>query len=172
MKPDKTENLRHTIKQSELKKRTEEVFGKELAQDALERVRWSFPIAAYNYITDNAYVTSTNVLFPAKFCNRSPLFDIGGVAATGSDGKRVFRLSEFACFATWGGVQAITFDHLVNVVATPLSSEPFFVTIRHALLPDFKDVEVTVFAWDGNGKPAPNVAFDWRCRLPYREIIL
>lgn len=172
MKAAKTETLQPRIKESELKKRTEEVFGEELARDALERIKWSFPIAAYNYITDSAYVTSRNVLLPGKFCNPHPLFDIDGVAASGSDGKRVFRLSEFVCFPSWQEVQAITFDHPINVVATPLSSEPFFVTVRHALLPDSKDVEITVFAWDANGKAAPNIAFDWRCRVPYWEIIL
>jgi hypothetical protein len=172
MKTDKTQTSQLGIKESELKKRTEELFGKELARDALERIKWAFPIAAYNYVTDSAYVTSRNVLLPGKFCNPHPLFDIGGVAATGNDGKRVFRLGEFACFPSWQEVQAITFDHPINVVATPLSSEPFFVTVRHALLPDSKDVEITVFAWDANGKTAANVAFDWRCRVPYSEIIL
>lgn len=159
-------------KESDLKKRTEELFGKELAKDILDRIRWSFPIAAYNQITVDAKVTSTNLLFPGKFCSAAFLFDIGGVAATRSDGKRVFRLSEFACFPTWQGVQSITFDHPINVVATPLSSEPSFITLRHALLPDKTDVEVTVFSWDANGKAVPDIAFDWRCRVPYLELIL
>lgn len=169
MKTDKTQTLQPRIKESDLKKRTEELFGKELARDALERIKSSFLVAEYNKITDAAYVTSwQGTLLGFKFCNPHPLFEIGGVAATGSDGKRVFRLGEFACL-TWQGIGA--FEHPINVVATPLSSEPFFVTVRHALLPDSTDVEITVFAWDANGKVAPNVAFDWRCRVPYLDII-
>lgn len=171
MKTDKTQTLQPKIKESELKKRTEEVFGEELAQNALERIRWVFPVAAYNFITERAFVTSRNVLLPGKFCNPHPLFDIGGVAATGSNGKRVFRLSEFACFDSWQGAQTIAFDHPINVVVTPLSSEPLFVTAGHSLLADSKDVEITVFAWDGHGNAAPNIGFDWRCRVPYSEII-
>ena len=66
----------------------------------------------------------------------------------------------------------MTFDYPINVVATPLSSEPFFVTLMHVLLPDSKDVEITVSAWDANGKAAAGVAFDWRCRVPYSDPIL
>jgi hypothetical protein len=173
MKTDKTQTSQSGIKEGELKKRTEELFGKELARDVLERIKWSFPVAAYNKITGEAYVTTSSGVFPfLKVCSPRALFDIGGIAATGNDGKRVFRLSEFACFATWQGEQITTFDYPINVVATPLSSEPCFVTLMHVLLPDSKDVEITVFAWDGDGKPAAGVAFDWRCRVPYSDVIL
>ena len=160
-------------KEADLKKKVEGVFGKELAPEVLERIRWSYPVATYDFTpADNAYVTTVNVILPGKSCNKRALFDISGVAATGSDGKRVFRLSEFACFPHWQGQQAITFDHPVNVVATPVSSEPYFVTLKHVLLPDSRDVEITVFAWDSNGDAAPNIAFNWRCRVPYWELIL
>lgn len=159
-------------KEADLKKKAEEVFGKELAADILERIRWTIRISSYNFITDKAYVASTNIILPGKWCNYNPVFDIGGYAATGSDGKRVFRLREFSC------IEQITFDYPVNVVATPLSSQPFFLTLKHALVPfklgllDLNDVEITVFAWDAKGNAAPNIAFDWRCRVPYWELIL
>jgi hypothetical protein len=159
-------------KETDLMKKAEEVFGRELAAEALDRIRLTIRISSYNYITDNVYVASTNIILPGKWCNYNPVFEIGGVAATRSDGKRVFRLREFSC------IGQITFDHPVNVVATPLSSQPFFLTVIHALvLPDpnnsnLNDVEITVFAWDANGNAAPNIAFDWRCRVPYWELIL
>jgi hypothetical protein len=159
-------------KEADLKKRAEGVLGKELAADMLERIKWTIRISSYNFITDKSYVTSTNLILPGKWCNFNPLFDIGGVAATGSDGKRVFRLREFSC------IDQINFDNPINVVATPLSSEPFFLTVKHALVgpdpstPLTNDVEITVFAWDANGNAAPNIAFDWRCRVPYWELIL
>ena len=52
MKTDKTQTAQSGIKEGELKKRTEELFGKELARDALERIKWSFPVAVYNKITN------------------------------------------------------------------------------------------------------------------------
>jgi hypothetical protein len=159
-------------KEAELLKQAEAIFGKELAADFLERVKWILPIASYDFITDKAYVTSTNLLLPGKWCNPHPLFDIGGVSATGSNGKRVLRLRDFSC------ISQIVFEHPANVVATPRSSEPFFLTLNHALVasdpnnPNLNDVEITVFSWNADGKAAPNIAFDWRCRVPYWELIL
>jgi hypothetical protein len=159
-------------KETDIKKKAEEVFGKDLAADMLERIRWTVQIASYNTLTDNTFVTSMFLVFPSKWCNPVPLFDIGGIAATGGNGQRVFRLREFSC------VEHITFVDPINVVATPLSSLPFFLTVKHALVvpdPDYpgvNDVEITVFVWDANGKAAPNIAFDWRCRVPYNTWIL
>ena len=34
------------------------------------------------------------------------------------------------------------------------------------------DLEITVSTWDAGGVPAPGVAFDWRCRVPYRVMVL
>lgn len=161
-------------KETDIKKKAEEVFGKDLAADMLERIRWTVQIASYNYITDKSHVTSMHLLFPfpSKWCRPLPVIDIGGIAATEGNGQRVFRLREFSC------AEHIIFDHPINVVATPLSSQPFFLTVKHALVvpdpnnPNLNDVEITVFVWDANGKPAPNIAFDWRCRVPYFERIL
>ena len=150
-------------KESDLKTKIEGVFGKELARDVLDRFRM-WPIASYNYTTEETFQTSlSSIPILPKSCRALNLFDVSGVAATGDDGKRVFRLSEFACL----GERVIYFDHPINVVATPLSSAPFFLTVRHALLPDLKDVEISVFAWSSDGVAAPNIGFDWRCRVPY-----
>lgn len=55
----------------------------------------------------------------------------------------------------------------VHIVATPHGSVASFLTVDHALMGDSAsgDVEITVYAWDSNGNPAPDIAFDWRCRL-------
>lgn len=154
-------------KENDLKKKIEGLFGKDLSPDVLERIRWSYPIASYNFVTEKAYISSINLILPFPLrCNPYHLFDVSGVAATGTDGKRVFRLREYACLGQ------VSFENPINVVATPLSSDPCFVTVKHALLPDWKDVEISVFSWDAKGAAAPNIAFDWRCRVPYFEIIL
>jgi hypothetical protein len=59
----------------------------------------------------------------------------------------------------------------VNVVATPNSSDPFFLTIQHSLI-GLADVEIKVWTWDANGAAAPGVPFDWRCRVPYHPLTL
>ena len=43
--------------------------------------------------------------------------------------------------------------------------------MTHVLVPNpnvpgaFNDLQITVFTWKPNGTAAPNVSFDWRCRL-------
>ena len=44
------------------------------------------------------------------------------------------------------------------------------MTMTHSLVnTPATDVQITVFAWDANGAPAPNVVFDWRCLVPTSE---
>jgi hypothetical protein len=100
--------------------------------------------------------------------------DISGLATTDSNGKRVFLLSEFLCFSS---PTSIHFQQPINVVATPQSTAPCFLTVTHSLvntgpLNAATDVEITVFTWDANGAAAPNVTFDWRCRVDIPNIIL
>jgi hypothetical protein len=85
---------------------------------------------------------------------------------TGSNGKTTFKLTNFIC------TQRELFNNPINVVATPLSSKPFFLTVKQALLNNGANVEITVFAWDANGVPAPGVTFNWRCRVELPIIIL
>ena len=86
----------------------------------------------------------------------APLLDVSGVSSTGSDGKSVFQVSTFVGFII-NGLEPI------NIVATPRGALPFFLTVEHKTL--FPDVEITVYAWDPQGNPGPNVEFYWRCRL-------
>jgi hypothetical protein len=64
----------------------------------------------------------------------------------------------------------------VNVLATPSSTGPFFVTTTHTLVDPNdilkSDVEITVFGWDPTGAPAPNLGFHWRVRVQSAVIIL
>jgi hypothetical protein len=45
------------------------------------------------------------------------------------------------------------------------------VTTTHALVDNGNDVQITVFAWNAGGAAAPNVSFDWRCRVVSNQII-
>jgi hypothetical protein len=95
-----------------------------------------------------------------KACDKKQILDVSGSARTGSDGKIDFSLSDFFC----GGFE---FKHPVNFLATPRSTSPVFLTTLRTLTSDWKDVKITVNAWDSSGAPAVNISFDWRCRVPY-----
>jgi hypothetical protein len=97
-----------------------------------------------------------------KACGAADLLDVCGVAATGSDGTVEFLLSDFFC-------ADIGIRPRVNFLATPLSSAPVFVTVQRTPLD--RDVRIKVFSWSADGKPAPGIAFDWRCRVPTEPII-
>jgi hypothetical protein len=50
--------------------------------------------------------------------------------------------------------------------------------MTHVLVPNpnvpgaFSDLQITVFTFKPNGTAAPNVSFDWRCRLLQFQTIL
>jgi hypothetical protein len=91
----------------------------------------------------------------------APSLDVSGFLSTGSDGKIVFRVMTFVPYELQNLAEP------VHIVATPHGSVPSFLTVEHTLMGDAEagDIEITVYAWDPNGNPAPGVQFDWRCRL-------
>jgi hypothetical protein len=50
--------------------------------------------------------------------------------------------------------------------------------MTHTLVPNpgapgsFSDLQIVVSTWGANGQPAPNISFDWRCRLLSFQIIV
>jgi hypothetical protein len=44
--------------------------------------------------------------------------------------------------------------------------------VRNPDSPIFNDLQITAFTWKPNGEPAPNIPFDWRCRVVSNIIIL
>jgi hypothetical protein len=81
-------------------------------------------------------------------------------------------LNNFICPNDVGRV----YSEPVNIVATPASTTPFYVTVTHSLVTTppstfVQNVQINIFAWDTNGAPAPNVAVNWRCRVPDFVII-
>ena len=87
--------------------------------------------------------------------------DVSGHSSTGSDGKCVFRVMTVVPYELHNLAEP------VHIVATPHGSVPSFLTVEYTLMGDAQagDIEITVYAWDPNGNPAPEVDFDWRCRL-------
>jgi hypothetical protein len=116
----------------------------------------------YDYPT--SVITYKSLLYPeATLESLAPSLDVSGVCSTGSDGRGVFRVMTFIPYE----LEALA--EPVHIVATPRGSVPSFLTVEHTLVSsdtsEAGDIEITVYAWDPNGNPAPGVVFDWRCRL-------
>ena len=154
----------------DLKKQLEDIAGREIHVEAeqLKLVLW-YPVGAYDYT--NGYVASQSIFLPGVRCAEAKLLDASGGSWTGSDGKRVFRLSEFVCLP-----QHRLLMEPVNLLATGRSTKPFFLTATHKVVDPNdilrSDVEITVYGWDANGKPAPDLSFHWRCRVVSGVVIL
>jgi hypothetical protein len=144
------------------KKDLEKVLGDEFSAEAIERIRFIQAVATWD-VTDRGSTTYRDlIVVRPNRCDPTSLVDVSGVASTGSDATRQLRLSDFTCLTD------LHFQHPINVVATPLSSTPCFVTLSHTLVNDGEDVEIQVWSWDSGGDPAPAVSFDWRCRVATR----
>jgi hypothetical protein len=161
---------------ADTKKHLEAILGHKLSDDEVQLIQFLFPVASRTFTVDeNTFTTLRNFLIPRpNQCRPARLMDISGLATTDNNGKRVFLLSEFLCFSSPGSIH---FQQPINVVATPRSTTPSFLTVIHSLvntgpLNAATDVEITVFTWDANGAAAPNVTFDWRCRVDIPNIIL
>ena len=145
----------------DVKKKLEEIAGRELvvAPEHLHQLR--FPVSAYDEAA--GAVVWNYLFFPGKRCEDALLLDVSGASYSGADGKQVVELSDVACLGHIAGLQLA---EPVNVLATARSVNPVFVTNTHSLLSPSNptDIEITFFVWDDKGHAAPNVSFDWRFR--------
>ena len=161
---------RTAAKFKQLKKQLDDLAGRDIDVNPEKLIHFIFPIASQSF-DDPGIVTFERIFFPGKSCQQMRLLDVAGNSSTGDDGKRVFLLSDFLCSTD------NVFAAPVNLVATPRSASPCSATTTLTLVPNpalptsFSDVQITVFAWNPNGSPAPGVSIDWRCRLPSFEII-
>jgi hypothetical protein len=159
-----------STKLAELKKQLEGLAGGQIDVAQEELVQLNFPMCGQTY-TPDATVTFRRIILPGKFCSQMRLLDAHGGATTGTDGKGTFLLSGFLCSSV------NSFAPPVNLLATPRSATPAYVTSTYTLVPNpnaqgtFQDLEITLFTWGANGKAAPNISVDWRCRLVAFEII-
>jgi hypothetical protein len=101
-------------------------------------------------------------------CAASAILDLCGSTVTPPAGNVTLSVLDFICpFGTAG----LVFNEPVSVVATPDSTQPFFLTVKHSLVvpPDSgfaTNINIDIFAWHPNGTPAANVGINWRCRAP------
>jgi len=150
-----------------LRKQLEAASGKKLdiSDDIIIQLR--FPVSAYTF--SDGEVLWKSIFFPGKNCVESTLFDIGGSTSTDANGSVTFLLSNSYC-------EALYLSAPVNLEATVRGTSPAFLTMTTTLISQqanspYTDLSITVYSWDANGKPAPGVEFDWRCRLPSTPII-
>ena len=168
---------------SDLKKQLEAIVGRNLNAEALQFINLTQLVASSNITLDGSITQSSLLVARPNECRSSRLLDVSGFATSGRYVKALFRLNSFLC--PFGGVGPANpnpdvpatlpppkFSQPINVVATPLSSTPCFLTLVHSLVDNGADVEIKVSTWDANGAAAPNVSFDWRCRVPLLDIIL
>ena len=155
-------------KPAEVKKQLEALTGRDLNVPADLLIKLWYPAGTYSYNDGYACFRSLFLPFPGrKSCSGANLLDVCGSSSTAADGSLIFQISQVVCFP-----EVRVLAEPINVVVTPRSSGPFFVTQTHALVNGDADVEISVFTWDAAGKPAPNIAFDWRCRVVSVPIIL
>jgi hypothetical protein len=157
------EARKETTKEAEIKNKLEAIAGRKIDLNADALIKQLFYYVSIQSRVDNCTLRKENAVFPVHTCEYgAAVLDVHGFSSTGADGKRVLSLREFICVPE---PSAIAFSDPANVVATPRSEGPFFLTTSHVVRPaDFTDVQITVFAWNTNGQPAPDVHFDWHCR--------
>lgn len=147
------------------KKNIEEILGEKLSDETLPLIQFFHDVAISTNTPSRTTRRHSQANFPNR-CTVSRVLDVSGFAQTLENGRNVFKLSDFLCPA--GEV----FSLPINIVATPISRKPFFLTVTHILINNGTDVEITVFSWNANGAPAPGIPFNWRCRVEHPHVIL
>jgi hypothetical protein len=155
----------------DIKKALDEMLGDELPEAELQAIELYRRVASWEQTNrpGEGFITKiSTIIFLPKKCERHHLIDVSGGGSTGSDGKRQFLLTDFICPVVG------SFEQPINIVATPLARIPVFLTILHSLVMDpsntfGQDVQIQIFTWDANGVAAPNIRFNWRCRVPFVE---
>jgi hypothetical protein len=154
---------------AERKKQIETIVGHDIDPNVERIINLFHPAGSYAlfFMDQSAQACWRRIFpFPGKDCSIVRLLEAAGVSSTLADGKRVFQVSDVVCpeGVLW------SFGEPINVVATPLAESPILLTMTYSLIsqgpdPSFQpDVQMTIFAWNADGSPAPNIMFDWRCR--------
>ena len=150
---------------SDTKKHVEAILDTKLGNEALPLIQFTQPVALST--RSSSVTTHKNILIPRpNVCFQNNALDVSGFATTASNGQSVFRLSDFIC------PSGELYNYPINVVATPFHSKPFFLTVMHSLVNNGLDVEIRIFAWDAKGVAAPDVSFNWRCRVELPIILV
>src|ERR1051325_4183235 len=114
-------------KKTEVKKEhLEEILGESISQEALPAIQL-FQDVAVSTETPGRTTQRSLIVFGPNRCFTSNAIDGSGFTQTQANGQVVFRLSSFLCPAT----QTVTLP--INVLATPISQKPFFLTVMQGL---------------------------------------
>lgn len=157
-------------KLEELEKQLEHITGKHIDAGPEQLALFSYPAGSAFY-EQSSQVLWRRIIFPGKFCvSPVTLLDASGRSFTGTDGKSVFLLSNFICS------DINSFSEPVFLLATPHVANACYMTVTHAIVadsnhPGFNDVQITAYSWGPNGIAAPNISFDWRCRVVSNQVI-
>jgi hypothetical protein len=156
-----------------LKKHFEAILGRELADlsDGEILLRESTGLFSYEEGQGTSREIGTEG-DSTKACGKHLLLSIGGMTATGPNGKAEFFISDFHCFG--GRDNSIAPRHPIILVATAQSPEPVFVTTRTFIATKndgFRDVKVELYTWEPGGNPARSKLVKWFCRFPFDQII-
>jgi hypothetical protein len=155
---------------AQLKRQLGELTGQELDLTEAQIINLFTAIGART--DSDGLVTYRHIILPRKFCSDARLMDVTGQSVTAGTGAVTFLLSSFICATQLSVLPP------VNLVATPVSGRPVYVTTQYKLVPNpavpgaFTDLEITLMAWSPGGSPEPEVVIDWRCRLVEVDIIL
>jgi hypothetical protein len=145
-----------------LKKQLEAATGRHIDVPSSDLYFLRYPVGAHNY--SDAEVLWRSIFIPGKSCGDANLLDASASGSTGADGTVTFLLSSDLC-------EGVYLAAPVNLQATVRGTTPSFLTMTYSLVAEpnypqtYTDLSITVYTWDANGKPAPNVEFDWRCRV-------
>lgn len=156
------------VNPAEIKKHLEALTGQKIDIPEAQLINLWFPTGVHDFADGVTAWRSIIALFPRR-CQDSSLLDASGTSSTDANGKRTFLLSDVICLP-----QARLLAEPSTVLATPRSTSPFYVTTEHMIVnPNTynSDVQITVYAWDKGGNAAPNVTFDWRCRVVSLPVI-
>jgi len=153
-----------------IKEQLQALTGKDIDIKPGQLINLQFPFSIYDS-TDDGTMLVRRIVFPfTKTCFGSvQLLDVAGVGVTNDKGSETFLVSGFLCSPA-----QLPFLEPVNVLATARSTSPVFLTTAHTVIvtgPSAPDLQITVFAWDSKGNPAPGVDFDWRCRAAVENVI-
>ena len=143
----------------------EGILGEKLGDELLAAIQIYTDVAISTETPGRITQRSLTISRPNR-CFDSRVMDVSGSAQTQANGQLTFKLSTFLCPA--GEI----FSFPINVLVTPISPKPCFLTVTNTLVNGGADVEITVFSWAANGTPAANVAFNWRCRIEHPIVIL
>jgi hypothetical protein len=153
---------------AELKRQLGELTSEQLPLTDQQIINLIHPVSAQT-LTKGSVIFS-GIIQQQKFCRDFDLLDATGQVVTAGNGRVTFLLSAFIC-------SALNYVPPANLVATPFSARPVYVTTQYKLVPNpafpgvFKDLEITLLAWSPTGSPAPDVVIDWRCRMVSVDII-